>query len=88
MLTFPQLHTLVEQRLMAELSPTFLEIEDESHFHQGHAGAKNGGKHIKIKISSAQFAHKNILMRHRLVYAALANFIGKEIHAVRVDASM
>ncbi len=72
------------QRLTQALSPTFLDIEDESHLHVGHPGAKSGGGHFKITLASAQFLHKNTLACHKLVYAALDGLIGKEVHAVQI----
>jgi len=75
---------LLQQRLTTALAPTFLDIEDESHLHVGHAGAKSGGGHFKITIASPQFLNKNPIACHRLVYAALDGLIGKEVHAVRI----
>lgn len=75
---------LLQQRLTAALSPTFLEIEDESYLHAGHPGAKSGGGHFKITIAAAQFAGKNQVACHRLVYAVLEDLIGREIHAVSI----
>jgi BolA protein len=74
----------LQQRLTQALSPTFLEIEDESHLHVGHAGAKSGGGHFKLTIASDQFLHKNTLACHKLIYAALDGLIGKEVHALQI----
>lgn len=79
-----QRQQLMQQRLNSALSPTFLEIEDESHLHIGHPGAKSGGGHFKITIASAQFKDKNELACHRLVYAALGDLMDAEIHAVSI----
>ncbi len=82
--TFEQRQILMQQRLMRALSPTLLEIVDEGHLHIGHPGANSGGSHVKITIASAQFLNKNALARHRLVYAALGDLIGSELHAVKI----
>jgi BolA protein len=76
---------ILQQRLVQVLSPTFLEITDESHLHVGHVGAKNGGGHFKIAIASEKFRHKNALDCHRLIYAALGNLMQKEIHALQIN---
>jgi BolA protein len=75
---------ILQQRLTSALSPTLLEIEDESHLHVGHPGAKSGGGHFKVTIASPQFLHQSTLACHRLVYAALDGLIGKEVHAVNI----
>jgi BolA protein len=75
---------VLRKRLVQALSPTFLEIRDESHLHVGHPGAKSGGGHFKIIIASPQFLDKSHIACHRLVYAALEGLIGKEVHAVQI----
>ena len=75
---------LIEQRLVEKLLPSVLHIVDESAEHIGHAGAQNGGAHFHITIASTQFADQSRLYCHRLVYLALNDLIGKEIHAVRI----
>ena len=58
-------------RLQAELSPSVLEITDDSHLHAGHAGAASGGSHYSVKIVSDRFEGRTLVMRHRLVYDAV-----------------
>ncbi len=77
----------IEARLRAVLEPQELEIEDESHRHRGHAGAREGGGHFAVRIVSEAFAGKNRLARHRLVYDTLEAEMGTEIHALSVQAS-
>lgn len=72
--------------LEAELQPTALEIEDESHLHVGHAGAREGKGHFRITIVSAAFAGKAPLQRHRIVYRALGDLMQTDIHALSIDA--
>jgi BolA protein len=45
-------------------------VQDDSHLHAGHAGAREGG-HYTVRICSARFAGLQRLARHRLVHAAL-----------------
>ncbi|MDH4133399.1 MAG: BolA family transcriptional regulator [Gammaproteobacteria bacterium] len=77
----------IEERLRAGLSPLQLEILDESALHAGHAGAReSGGGHFEVTIVSAQFAGKNPVARHRLVYEALGEVLRQEIHALSIHA--
>lgn len=40
------------------------------------------GVHFEAVITSASFAGKAMLQRHRMVYATLGTFMEKEIHAL------
>ena len=77
---------MIRSRLTAALNPTELEIEDESHRHAGHAGARDGRGHFRVRIVSAAFAGKSALARHRAVYAALGDLMQTDIHALAIDA--
>jgi BolA protein len=83
------LSTRVEQirtRLVAALAPSELAIEDESHRHVGHAGARDGRGHFRVQIVSAAFRGQLPLARHRAVYAALGELMQPDIHALAIDA--
>ena len=71
---------------LAVLEPISLDILDESHKHAGHAGARDGGGHYVVNIVSAQFAGKNTVARHRMIYLALAEMMKSEIHALTIQA--
>ena len=77
--------TLIEQRLRAALDPTRLTITDDSAAHAGHAGAREGG-HFTVHIVSTVFAGKTPIQRHRLVHAAVADLMRREIHALSIRA--
>lgn len=70
---------------LASLQPLALEIEDESHRHAGHAGAKDGG-HFRVAIVAAVFSGKGTLARHRLVYDAAGDLMRGRIHALSIHA--
>ena len=77
----------IEQRLRDRLTPSALEVLDESADHAGHAGA-NGtgfGTHFRVRIASAQFDGKSRVQRHRLVYDALQDFIDQGLHALAIE---
>jgi len=74
-------------RLQGALQPDLLEIRDDSALHTGHAGAREGG-HFHVLIRSAKFAGLMPLARHRLVYAAVGDLIGRGVHALSIDARL
>jgi BolA protein len=76
----------LRERLLAEFSPLQLRIEDESHLHAGHAGAAGGQSHFRIRIVSEAFRGISAVARHRLVYAALADLLKSDIHALAIEA--
>lgn len=71
---------------MAVLEPLSLEIFDDSHQHQGHAGFMNDGSHFRMQIVSTQFEGKNTVARHRMIYAALGELMKEAIHAMNIEA--
>jgi len=77
----------IRARLIAVFAPTELEVIDESHKHKGHAGARDGRGHFRVKIVSPSFAGRKPIERHRMVYAALAALMKTDIHALSVDAA-
>ena len=76
----------IRERLVAALAPSELAIEDESHRHAGHAGARDGRGHFRVQIVSAAFRGQLPLARHRAVYAALGELMQTDIHALAIDA--
>jgi BolA family transcriptional regulator, general stress-responsive regulator len=78
----------IKAKLTAALEPTALTIEDESHLHAGHGGARPGGEtHYRIKVASARFSGKGRVERHRMVYALLEEEIAQGVHALALQTS-
>lgn len=75
----------IEQALRASFDPSELTVDDDSHLHAGHAGAREGG-HFRVRIRSRRFEGLGTLARHRLVYDALAVWMPRGIHALVIDA--
>lgn len=75
----------IRARLEDALAPQQLEIIDESHLHVGHAGARGGRGHFRVRIVAAAFAGVRPVQRHQLVYAALGDLMHTEIHALVLD---
>lgn len=76
----------IRRRLTAALAPIALDIEDESHRHAGHAGARDGRGHFRVRIVSAAFEGQSAIARHRAVYAALGDLMQTDIHALAIEA--
>ena len=72
--------------LQTVLTPTHLEIIDDSHYHAGHAGAQDGKGHFRVSIVAECFAGEAPLRRHRMVYAAVDKLMVTDIHALSIDA--
>lgn len=72
--------------LESALHPQSLRIEDESHRHAGHEGARDGRGHFRVEVVSDAFAGLAPIARHRLVYAALAPLMTTDIHALSIGA--
>ena len=77
----------VRAYLKAEFEPNELEIRDDSHLHEGHAGAKEGKGHFHVRIVSERFVNTRPIDRHRMVYKALGDMMQTDIHALSVAAS-
>ena len=75
------------ERLTAALSPTRLELEDQSNQHIGHAGHDpRGESHFALTIESAAFAGLNRVERQRKIYAALGELMHERVHALTIKA--
>jgi BolA family transcriptional regulator, general stress-responsive regulator len=76
------------RRLRSALSPTNVELFDDSEQHRGHGGYNpEGESHFSLKIQSAAFAGKNRVERQRMIYAALGDLMEARVHALSIRAS-
>jgi BolA family transcriptional regulator, general stress-responsive regulator len=77
----------IVQQLTLRLTPTQLQVIDESADHAGHVGAsaEGFGTHVRVRIASPAFAGKTRVAKHRLVYDAMQNFIDQGLHALAID---
>ena len=75
----------IEAELSAALQPASLEVQDDSHRHAGHAGAREG-RHFSVRVVSERFNGLSRLARHRLVYDCLTLLMQRGIHALAIDA--
>jgi BolA protein len=75
----------IDDRLRAALAPTALQVQDDSHRHAGHAGARDG-RHFSVHVTSARFAGLSRVARHRLVYDSLGPLAAQGVHALAITA--
>ena len=87
------------KRLSSALSPTAIELTDDSEQHRGHGGHNPAGEsHFSrseswstmccgsVQIESAALAGKNRVERQRMIYAALGDLMRERVHALSIRA--
>ena len=78
---------VLTKKLNDTFSPQSLNVVDESHQHEGHAGARPGGQtHFRVYIVSEAFKGKTRIDRHRMINAALADDLAAGVHALAIHA--
>jgi BolA protein len=75
----------IETLLRAALAPLAIQVNDDSHLHAGHAGAREG-RHFSVTLSSERFAGLSRVARHRLVYDSLGPLAEQGVHALAIVA--
>lgn len=91
----PQMHRMtgplaqeIDRLLRAALSPTQLDVINDSARHAGHSGDDGSGEsHFTVVIESAEFTGKSRLERQRMVNRALGDIPGQRVHALAIRAS-
>ena len=64
---------VIINKLREAFLPESLDVTDESHLHEGHAGHRPGGEtHFRVYIVSPAFEGKSRIERHRMINAALS----------------
>jgi BolA family transcriptional regulator, general stress-responsive regulator len=75
------------RRLNSALSPTFVDLVDDSEQHRGHGGHNPSGEsHFSLEIESSAFAGKSRVERQRMVYHALGELMKERVHALQITA--
>lgn len=73
----------MREKLMIGLSPSRLDIVNESELHAGHRSSPGTGEsHFRILVVSDAFAGKTRIDRHRIVNELLADELAGRIHAL------
>jgi len=68
----------IEQMIMEAIPDAVVKIED----------LRGDGEHYAAYVSSASFAGKNRVQQHQMVYKALQNKMGGELHALALQTSV
>ena len=78
----------IAAKLKSGLNPSFIEVKDVSHQHDGHAGWREGGEtHFHVTLTADAFEGKSRLQRHRMVNDLLAKELASSIHALELHLS-
>lgn len=84
--------TIIRNKLTSALSPTRLDIDDDSarhagHHHEGGMDAKPGGEsHFNLTVVSAAFEGQSRVARQRTINALLAAELAGPVHALSIRA--
>jgi len=77
----------IRNTLAGGLTPSRLEVIDESGLHVGHAGAVPGKTtHVRVVVAAEAFRGMNRLERHRAVNDLLKHEIAAGLHALAIEA--
>ena len=77
----------IRNTVAAALSPTRLEVTDESGLHAGHAGAVPGKTtHVRLVVEAEAFRGKSRMECHRAVNELLKDEIAAGLHALAIEA--
>jgi BolA protein len=78
---------IITNKLREAFSPESLDVSDESHLHEGHAGHRPGGEtHFRVHIVSDAFKGKSRIERHRMINSTLAPELAGGVHALAIKA--
>lgn len=76
-----KVQTEIEKKLADDFKPLHLEVINESSNHNVPEGSES---HFKVVVVSPVFTGKNLLARHRLINASLADELKNSIHALAI----
>lgn len=78
---------VISNKLQEAFTPESLQVVDESHLHEGHAGHRPSGEtHFRVYIVSAAFKGKGRVDRHRMINSTLAAELAGGVHALAIHA--
>ena len=75
------------RRLDSALSPTRVQLTDDSEKHRGHGGYNpQGESHFTLEIESEAFTGTSRVERQRMIYKALGDLMRERVHALQIRA--
>jgi BolA protein len=76
------------RRLNSALTPSRIELIDDSEQHRGHGGYNPAGEsHFTLRIESPVFAGKSRVERQRMIHGALGDLLRERVHALSIRAT-
>jgi BolA protein len=85
--TIMSIRDIIINKLREAFLPESLDVADESHLHEGHAGHRPGGEtHFRVYIVSPAFEGKSRIERHRMVNTTLDAELRESVHALAIKA--
>ena len=72
----------IEEKIQASLTPTYLDVLNESHMHSVPPESES---HFKLVIVSVEFENQSRLQRHRKVNKILAKELKDDLHALSME---
>ena len=80
--------TRIEEALTAAFEPVSLTVRDDSHKHEGHAGAAPGGEtHYSVEIVAEAFSGLSRVQVQRAVMLVLQKEFDTGLHALALKAA-
>jgi BolA protein len=78
----------ITKKLKDAFMPESIDVVDESHLHQGHAGHRpEGESHFRVYIVAKAFAGKSRVDRHRMINTILSDDLKGGVHDLAIHAS-
>tara|TARA_B100000902_G_scaffold308092_1_gene297148 strand:+ start:375 stop:635 length:261 start_codon:yes stop_codon:yes gene_type:complete len=75
---------IVKKKLIKNINIEYINIEDKSFLHKGHAGNQAGKFHLKIIIESLELKKLSKIESNKKIYKLLDYEIKKFIHSIQI----
>lgn len=78
-----KIQNVIEEKINSSLSPSYLEVLNESNNHNVPPGSES---HFKVTVVSDVFDGKMLIARHRVINRLLADELAGGIHALSIHS--
>ncbi len=78
-----KIQNVIEEKINSSLSPSYLEVLNESNNHNVPPGSES---HFKVTVVSDAFDGKMLIARHRVINRLLADELAGGIHALSIHS--
>jgi stress-induced morphogen len=75
---------LIRKKIEDNLRIEFLQINNNSHFHVGHAESSGKDSHFELIIKSKDFDNKSLINCHRLINSYLKEEFQLGLHSITI----